>query len=233
MMVSEAVSGLQTRGRRDRSRLGELGLVDGCARAQVMLNHRTRERLMMKRVLAACMAFGLVGCASELHGPPALRPAYAPPPPPATVGGFRASDFAWSTAVGDNTISGVVVHRGRGGWSCAGQSAALTPQTRYSTERIRQLYGSSQDAVASVDSVRARSAENPGADYGQFVRSTTCDVHNAFAFHNLPDGGYFLIVRVHGRHGEAADAGTVMMQRVEVRGGASRQVVLPAEPHPA
>ncbi len=187
---------------------------------------------MIKRLLAACMALGLVGCASHGAGPPMLRPANAPPPPPPEVvgpDGFRPSEFAWSTAVGANSIVGRVTHKGKsGGWSCAGQSAGLTPQTRYSTKRISLLYGSADKAVASVDSVRARNAANPGGDYSQFSRSTTCDAQSAFAFKSLPDGGYFLFVRVTSRKpGAAKEGGTVMMQRIEVHGGDVRQVILP------
>jgi hypothetical protein len=204
----------------------------GCKADTVMQNPGAMESLMIKRVLAACMALGLVGCASNLHGPPMLRPASAPPPPPPEdVGpdGFRASEFAWSTAIGANSIVGDVVHKGKSaGWTCAGQSAGLTPQTRYSTNRIRLLYGSSDQVIASVESVRAKNAAHPGGDYSQFSRSTTCDEHNAFAFRNLPDGGYFLFVRVTPRK-QAADAasGTVIMHRVEVHGGTVQQVVLP------
>ncbi|MHB8286820.1 MAG: hypothetical protein ACYDD1_19380, partial [Caulobacteraceae bacterium] len=115
-----------------------------------------------------------------------------------------------------------------GGWTCVGQSVGLTPQTRYSTSRIRLLYGSSDGAVASVESVRSRNAANPGGDYSQFSRSTTCDVHNAFAFRNLPDGGYFLFVRVTPRRrADAKEGGTVIMRHVDVHGGAVQQVVLP------
>jgi hypothetical protein len=187
---------------------------------------------MTKRVLAVCVALGLVGCATGPHGPAAPRAAYAPPPPPSEpVGpdGFRASDFAWSTAVGANSIVGSVTHKGRaGGFTCAGQSAGLTPQTRYTVDRMRLLYGSSDQAIASVEAVRTRNAAHPGGDYSQFGRSTTCDEHNAFAFKNLPDGGYFLFVRVTPRkRGDAKEGGTVIMHRVDVHGGTVRQVVLP------
>lgn len=187
---------------------------------------------MIKRVLAACMALGLVGCAAQRLGAPMPRPASAPPPPPPEVvgpDGYRPSEFAWSTAAGANGLVGSVSHKGKGGgWTCAGQSAGLTPQTRYSTSRIRLLYGASDKAIASVESVRARNAANPGGDYSQFSRSTTCDAHNAFAFKGLPDGGYFLFVRVTPRkHGDEKEGGTVIMHRIELHGGTVQQLVLP------
>ncbi len=186
---------------------------------------------MTKRGAAAFAAFVLTGCASGLHGPAALRPAAAPPPSPEAVGpdGFRASDFAWSTAAGANSIVGSVTHKGKtGGFTCAGQSAGLTPQTHYTVDRMRLLYGSSDKAIAGVEVVRAKNAANPGGDYSQFSRSTTCDAHNAFAFKNLPDGGYFLFVRVTPRnHRDAKEGGTVIMHRIEVHGGAVQQIVLP------
>lgn len=187
---------------------------------------------MIKRVLATCLALGLAGCASGRMGAPMLRPVDAtPPPPPEVVGpdGYRASEFAWSTVAGANSVVGSLAHKGKAaGWSCTGQSAGLTPQTRYSTNRIRLLYGSSEEAVASVDSIRAKNAVNPGGDYSQFSRSTTCDTHNAFAFTGLPDGGYFLLVRVTPSKAATAKGDRmVIMHQIEVHGGTVRQVVLP------
>ncbi len=199
----------------------------------------------MKRLAAVgIVSLGLAACVSTRNEAPQLRPAYAPPPPPppapvaqvAAPDGYRSADFAWSVGAGANSIMGSVAHHGRSGanWSCVGQSAALTPDTPYSADRIALLYGSADQALESVAAVRARAASKPGADYSQFVRSTTCDIHNAFAFAAIPDGRYFLIVRVHSRtRTEGQDAPSVIMQRIDLQGGRMQHITLPqpARPH--
>ncbi len=45
--------------------------------------------------------------------------------------------------------------------------------------------------------MRARSAANAGLDYAQFVRSTSGDAKDNFSFQGLPDGAWFIIVRIH------------------------------------
>lgn len=189
---------------------------------------------------AALIALGLTsmlavaGC--ETTPPPAEtlqpRPVYAPPPPPPpTV--YRPEDFAWSVGQGPNAILGEVAYHPRPGerWTCAGQSVGLTPATPYSIERMRVLYGSSFEAVEPIASVTSRAAEHPGVNYGRFLRTTTCDDHNAFAFMSLPNGRYFVITRVRPAGEPAGGRGEfVLMRSVEVRGGLTKRMVLPEPP---
>ena len=195
----------------------------------------------MKRALSILTATAalaaLAGCATvEPQRPqyPIARPAEPPPPPPPPT---PIEEFAWSRQPGANVILARVAYRPRVGerWSCSGQSVALTPETSYSRDRIAALYGSNQSAIQTVAQVRARNtAVGAGLDYAAFVRSTTCDAQDRFAFQELPDGSWFVIVRV--RPVSAAGAptgdGVVVMQRVEVRGGVTRQIDLPANQPP-
>jgi hypothetical protein len=139
-------------------------------------------------------------------------------------------EFAWSERPGANTLIGNIAYRPAAGqvWSCAGQSVALTPETSYSRGRMITLYGSADRALQTVAAVRTRSAANIGLDYSRFVDSTTCDDQDNFAFRDLPDGAYFIIARVRQtRPPGASGEGMVIMQRVELRGGAPVRIVLP------
>lgn len=143
-------------------------------------------------------------------------------PAPSSVAVFDVAAFAWSNVTGANTLQGQVAYSGGGQrWSCEG-SIGLTPETPWTRQRFQTLYGSTERASVPAAVVRARSVAEASADYRAFVRNTTCDDMGRFAFSNLPDGAWFLIVQV-----GAPDAETVvLMRRVETRGGRVTAVTL-------
>ena len=182
----------------------------------------------MRRALspfAAVIAASLLAACATTAPPPRAPVAPPPPPPPPTP----AEEFSWSTGRGANSIGVVIAYRPSAAetWSCAGQAVALMPETSYSRGRMIALYGSADRALQTVAQVRARSAANPGPDYSQFVRSTACDAQDNFGFAALPDGAYFIIARV--RQTRPANGGgeMVIMQRVELQGGAPIRMTLP------
>ncbi len=79
------------------------------------------------------------------------------------------------------------------------------------------LYGSANAAAAPVSIVRARTPTGDTGDYARFVRRTTCDESNRFAFRNLPDGAWFVITvaKPVGGGGEPV----AVTRRVETHGG--------------
>lgn len=164
---------------------------------------------MSNRILAACaLAFSaaLAACA----------PVDAPGPvlPVVPSSAFNAVDFAWSTTSGTASIDGQVQFRQEGrAFRCTG-SVGLTPETPYTRARFQTLYGSTEGAALPEAVVRARTVADPNADYRAYVRSETC-ANNAFRFDGLPDGGWFVIVRVGGEGVEP----TVLMRHVVTRGG--------------
>ncbi|HEY3812460.1 MAG TPA: hypothetical protein VGL66_04485 [Caulobacteraceae bacterium] len=178
----------------------------------------------MKQRIPALLTLGslLALAACETGGgpppPPSVPPPSHRPPPPGSADHYDARDFAWSNGQGQNSIVGrVALHtKTAGAFTCAGGSVAITPQTPFSAARTMRLYGSDQHAVASVDTVRERSAGQAAPPYTSFVRSATCGDDGRFAFHDLPDGAWFLIARAKPAHGDAA---MVIMQRVETRDG--------------
>ena len=167
---------------------------------------------------AALLALAACGTTQGPPPPYPVAPAHQPPPP-GSADHFNARDFAWSNGQGGNSITGRVMLRTKasGAFSCAGGSVALTPETPYSAARTLHLYGSDQHAVASVESVRDRSAGEGPPPYTSFVRSTACGDDGRFSFSGLPDGAWFLIARAKPVHGDGAPQ--VIMQRVVTRDG--------------
>lgn len=160
----------------------------------------------------------LAGCQTVPSAKHAERLPPPPPPPP-------RNEFAWSVGNGANSVEGSAVWRSNGHlFSCAGQSVALTPETPYTRERMVQLYGSDVEATRTVEEVRARSSGPPKRDYSAYVHSTQCDAHGQFAFHGLPDGGWFVIARGASRSGAAE----VALRLVHVKGGETRMVKIGA-----
>ncbi|MBL8553254.1 MAG: hypothetical protein JNL41_03170 [Phenylobacterium sp.] len=170
---------------------------------------------------------GLVGLAALLSActptlgppPPGGRPAPPPPPPPMSGSAqFNAGDFAWSQRPGGNIIAGRVAYaQGRTRYTCAGSSVVLTPETAWSARRMAALYGSAERAALPADEVRARTPAAPPGDAGPYVKRTTCDDADQFAFGGLADGAWYAITIVRPVGGPG---GTMaLMKRVVVRGG--------------
>ena len=126
---------------------------------------------------------------------------------------FSAEDFAWSARSGRGSIDGrVTFSRDDQAFACTG-SVALTPDTPYTRARFQALYGSTERAAIPEAVVRARTVENPSADYRSFVRSTTCQ-NGRFEFSGLPDGDWFIITPV-----SAGGDRIVLMRHIGTRGG--------------
>ena len=179
-------------------------------------------------ILVALAGAALVSACAPSLGPPPPggggRPA-APPPPIAGSASFSAQDFAWSQRQGSNVIAGRVTYRqGPTRYTCAGAAVVLTPETRWSSRRMAALYGSTDRAALPADEVRARTPSAPAGDAGPFVKRTTCDDADQFAFGGLPDGAWYAITVVRPAGGTG---GTVaLMKRVVVRGGRTVPVTL-------
>jgi len=176
-------------------------------------------------ILGAVAAALLASACAPSLGPPPPGPASRPPPPSGGSANFSAHDFAWSQKSGGNIIAGRVAYRqGATRYTCAGSAVVLTPETPWSSRRMAALYGSTQSAALPADEVRARTPSAPAGDAGPFVKRTTCDDADQFAFGGLPDGAWYAITVVKPAGGSG---GTVaLMKRVVVRGGRTTSVVL-------
>jgi hypothetical protein len=163
------------------------------------------------RVLGLLSVLLVAGCETMAPVPP--PPAPPPPPPRAQITiqtPYHAEEFAWSTAVGTARLRGTTAP----GRSCAGNAVALTPDTAYSRERIRALYGSIEAASIPVEQVRSRIIANDSPDMRRFIRVARCDANGVFDYENLPAGGFFAIA-------EVSDPGgpRVVMRHVAIRSG--------------
>ncbi|WP_293682931.1 hypothetical protein [uncultured Phenylobacterium sp.] len=174
---------------------------------------------------ALTLATLVTACATPSLGPP---PPGAPPPPPVVRGSanFSAADFAWSQRAGGNIIAGRVTYRqGPTRFTCAGSSVVLTPETAWAIRRMEALYGSAERAALPSDEVRARTPHAPPGDAGPFVKRTSCDDADQFAFGGLPDGAWYAITVVR-PVGNARAPNMALMKRVVVRGGRTAPLVM-------
>jgi len=102
-------------------------------------------------------------------------------------------------------------------YSCAGASVVLTPETAWSARRMAALYGSTDRAALPSEEVRARTPRAPQGDAGPYVKRTTCDDADQFAFGGLPDGAWYAITIV--KPVGVTGPNVALMKRIVVRGG--------------
>lgn len=177
------------------------------------------------RILLACVAaLTLAACETATPPPPPAPPESAGGPPSAAV--FRPGDFSWSAVPGKGSIAGHLAFRaGAAPYSCSGAGVILTPETLWTRRRMTILYNSPERSALPVDEVRARTPQAPTGDYSAFVRRTTCDSANRFAFQGLANGAWFVIT-VAKPVGGVGGPDMAIMRRIEIRGGKATNVEL-------
>ena len=177
----------------------------------------------MRKIIAVVLALSALAACNEGPelGPPAPRSAYAPPPPPPpNTGGFRDSDFAWSTASGDGQIVGALAYKGAAAhYTC--QEVVLTPETEWSRDRMRMLYLSATASAVPVEDVRARTPAETN-NYSKYARRAECNATGRFSFGGLPDGAWYVITVATPVGGGQRMA---VMRRVETHGALVRVVL--------
>lgn len=170
----------------------------------------------MKQLVFAALATVLYGCATT--------------PPVDLVSSFDPSEIAWFKVPGKNTIAGNAVLRTVGGEArtCAALSAHLVPISSYATERFTRMYGNTSSGFLSATS--GFKFTQTDAAYEANSRTVRCDAQGNFRFENVPDGDYFVTAFVTwGVPTSAyvtATQGGVLMQRVSVSNGETKQIVL-------
>ncbi|MBX9825189.1 MAG: hypothetical protein K2Y27_09350 [Xanthobacteraceae bacterium] len=174
---------------------------------------------MKNRLLPAVLFVGLSGCAVMPTVPAAFQP----------ISQFDEQEVAWSAGQGTNSIKGNAVLRTRGGdvKTCAGFTAALSPVSTYTSERMAHLYGGTDRGYNDVRQI----VPAPDALL-RFIRTTVCDSQGNFVFDKLPDGEYFVNVQVTWQAPSTyglSNQGGNLMQKVRVAGGEARSIVLTSE----
>jgi hypothetical protein len=175
---------------------------------------------------AALAVAALATACSTTSGSPGPSSSSSPPPTVSGTAQFNAGDFAWSQRTGANIIAGKVAYRqGAVRYTCAGSAVVLTPETPWSTRRMAALYGSAERAALPADEVRRRTPSAPAGDAGPYVKRTTCDEADQFAFGSLPDGAWYAIT-IARPVGAPSGATVALMKRVVIRGGRTAPLTL-------
>jgi hypothetical protein len=110
--------------------------------------------------------------------------------------------------------------------SCAGQSVALMHETVTYRRRIVALYGASEHALLPVAEVQSRSAKIGPTTENPLVESAQCGADGGFAFKGLQPGAYFVIARTHQGHAAPPADQYVVMMRVVLNEGETRDLNL-------
>jgi len=147
---------------------------------------------------------------------------------------FDPAEVAWSKMPGKNTIEGSAALRTRGGEvrTCAGGAAQLIPSSAYADERVRLTYGDNQRGFHSTTTGSFEVLSRPPvADdkytptYQASMRNANCDAQGAFSFSSIPDGTWYVTVKVEWEVASQTQGGW-LMQKVELKGGETKKLVL-------
>lgn len=132
-------------------------------------------------------------------------------------------------AKGNNKIVGSALIRQKGGGvvTCAGSQVSLVPETPYSYERIRSIYGNSKKGFVTVGpkKVKVNFKPNP-PQYSELLRTSVCDVQGYFKFEDVADGSFFVISSIIWQVNNYYNEGGVIMHNVKVSGGEVKELVL-------
>lgn len=171
---------------------------------------------MRKLVLITSAALGLFAC--------------APLPPQITLqNSFNAADYTWAEADGQNVVTGSALLRTVGGEvrTCGGLTVNLLPDVPYSRERMIAFYGNAGGGYLPANSVRATMIfMNEPFEYSRVGRGATCDAQGNFRFTKVADGAYFVIAEVTWGAPYVGTQGGRIMQRVEVDGGQTVELIM-------
>ncbi len=168
----------------------------------------------IKKYLIAFIVTMLTGCTS------------LSPPPVSILSRFDADQARGMLKEGTNTIKGScrIQQRGSGVVTCAGRQVNLLPATDYAIEKMRFLYGSKERGFLPKDVNPPVFAQDP-PEYKKLSVTTTCDAKGYFKFEKVADGSFFVVMEVSWQVDGFPQGGS-LMQRVEVSGGQTREIVL-------
>jgi hypothetical protein len=183
--------------------------------------HILGKHIMRKSGVVVLLAvFVLTGCV-------------ATPPQQALISSpFDASATKIMLGKGSNTIRGSALIRQRGGGvvTCAGQQVILAPSTPYSNERALVIYGSTEHGYRALSSSPGGIVFIPDPqEYQTLTLRTVCDAQGYFKFEQVANGSFLVSTKIAWQVVDYKVEGGVLMQRVTVMGGETKEVVL--SPH--
>ncbi|MDA8012230.1 MAG: hypothetical protein MPK09_08630 [Gammaproteobacteria bacterium] len=163
----------------------------------------------------------------------------APPKQITLQSEFDADEARRLLAKGDNTIKGSALMRQLDGdvVTCAGREVLLQPATTYAHEVVAHMFGSETKGLATWRPAGTWGTLDYPATWGNVYfpneasgfwaldKRTTCDAQGFFEFTDVADGSFFVLTIVQWTALDVQQGGA-MMQKVEVKGGETKKIVL-------
>jgi hypothetical protein len=176
------------------------------------------ERSIMLRATAFVVAlFALSGCATMQ---PDLVKINSP---------FDEAAATAAMKPGSNRITGSAFLRQQGGAvvTCAGEAVTLFPATAYAIERMTAMYGEGKEGLRSVSQHRKGLLFDPEIPaYKTLAYDQRCDAQGRFTFARVADGDWYIVTAVVWSVGTYSAQGGTLMQRLTVKGGETRELVV-------
>lgn len=175
---------------------------------------------MSKPAFVFLSALAVSGCVST------------PPPRIHLASAFQSDIARRMLEKGSNSIHGSALIRQRGGGvvSCAGNEVILVPSMSYSDERMRIIYGPGYSGYRPLLGAREGVFADDPPEYRDLTLRTRCDAQGNFRFARVADGSFWITTRIIWQvRAYATPEGGDLMQRVTVKGGEIKEVVL--SPH--
>ena len=132
-----------------------------------------------------------------------------------------------ATISGQNTIRGRAILTRGGSVTCAGSDVNLLSDSVPVRTLMTEMFGSLNGGLLKTEAdVHQR---QDALRYAVASKTTRCDGQGYFTFKGVPDGTYYVVANViWPTHGQAPAAwlGGDLMQRVEVTGGQTKEILL-------
>lgn len=131
---------------------------------------------------------------------------------------FNADEIKWIQTNGNSSISGTAFLKlnEKEQKGCAGFSVELLPVSKYSNERIVNIYGNNSKGQVLMKDNPPKFTPDP-VEYHELVRKSKCDEKNQFSFKDLPVGEYYVIFFIIWKNETGEDDGGALMRRVSLK----------------
>lgn len=129
---------------------------------------------------------------------------------------------------GQNSVRGSALIRQRGGGvvTCAGREVRLTPATKYSSERVKIIFGSVEGGYQPAFGNRPIEFVGEPPEYKAMAVTSTCDAQGFFKFSQLSDGSFYINSIITWNVNDIITEGGSITNRVTVSGGETKEIVL-------
>ncbi len=140
---------------------------------------------------------------------------------------FNKHEAEYVLKKGNNTIKGNAFMRQLGGGivTCAGYEVILLPVTKYSSERIQNLYNSTYKGYANYYRLNSIQFTPESLEYTDYEKKLQSNSDGRFTFENIPDGEYLVLAQVTWVAGNEIQGGC-LMKRVSVHGGETQDIIM-------